>query len=275
MCKKLYYLLEQLKRINRINRTFFNKIESSSVGDNGFYIKFSNGKHFTGQKANKHLRRLHFLLKKQLRKRISADLMQVLFDIDFRYMSRKNHALNLKEGKYLGVKKGDVVFEVGAYIGYHAMRLSELVGNSGKIIAIEAIPSNYEIMKKNIEMNDIKNIIPINVAIWKNKGVIPMNMNEHQKNSAVENIVNANKKVDLPCDTIDNIFRKLNIKEVDFVRIQTNGAELEALEGMVEILEHRPKLLVAVPYKNKDVIQNLLNSKGYNTEFTGHSIFAE
>jgi hypothetical protein len=62
---------------------------------------------------------------------------------------------------------------------------------------------------------------------------------------------------------------------VNFIRIQTNGAELEALKGMVNILKLKPKLLVAVPYKNKNEIQNFLIEKGYKTSFTGHSIFAE
>lgn len=201
--------------------------------------------------------------------------MQVLIDIDFRYLGRSNHKMNLKEGKYYELQEGDVVFEVGAYIGYHAMRLSELVGKSGKVIAIEAIPANYEILKKNIELNNLKNVIPINVAIWKNSGVISMNLNEYQKNSISEEIVQTKKKEELPCNTIDNIIDELNLTKVDFIRLQINGAELEALEGMRIVIESKPKILAAVPYKNKDEIVELLKNKGYNTEYTGHSIFAE
>ena len=263
---KFYYLLDHLKRIVRINKTL--KIESSGVD----YIKLSNGKIFTGHKAKKHYKRLHFLLNKQLRKLVSPDLMQVLFDIDFRYMSRKN---NLKEGKYLNVKKGDIVFEVGAYIGYHAMRLSEFVGDTGKVIAIEAVPANFDIMKKNIELNNIKNITLLDMAIWNSKGVISMNTDEHQKNSAVGGVVSSKNKIKLPCNTIDNICKDLNISKVDFVRIQINGAELQALQGMEKTIKQKPKLLVAVPYMNKDKVIGLLESKGYSTLYTGHSIYAK
>jgi FkbM family methyltransferase len=275
MLKKIFYLKEQLKIIKRINSTLINIVESSIVNENISIIQLSNGRLFTGEQAKKHHRRLHFLLKKQLRKKIPATLMKVLFDIDFRYMNREDHFLDLEEGKYLKLREGDIVFEVGAYIGYHSMRLSELVGNTGKIVAIEAIPSNYDIMKKNIELNNLNNIIPINIAIWKNKGNISMNVDEDQKNSIAKNIINTKNVVGMPCNTIDNIFHELNLTKVDFIRIQTNGAEIEALEGMNKVFEHKPKLLVAVPYKNKDFIQKYLKSKGYVTKFTGHSILAE
>lgn len=275
MIKKLIYLREHLSRVHRINRTLTQMVETTRSNENVSYVKLTNGKIFIGQPSQDHYKKLHFLLNKPIRKKVPPELMQTLIDIDFRYMSRRNNAMNLKEGKFLELEKGDVVLEIGAYIGFHAMRLSELVGPTGKVVAVEAIPANYAIMKKNIELNKLNNITPINMAIWKNKGFISMNMNDHQKNSIVDNVVQSKKMMKLPCNTIDDIVKDLNLKKVDYIRIQINGAELEALEGMKNVIKGKPKVLAAVPYKNKDEIERWFAEHGYRTQYTGHSIFAK
>lgn len=276
MLKKFYYLYHQYKSIRAINRKLKNGIDSVGEYEGHKYIKLKSGKAFISQPSPNHLSRLHFLLHQSIRNIVPAELVQTLFDINFRYLGQGDTQLDLADGKYFDVNKGDIVFEMGAYIGMHAMRLSELVGESGKVIAVEAIPGNYELMKKNIALNGISNIEAHNFAIWKNKGTISFNLNEHQKNSAVENIVKTKSTTELPCDTIDNVFNNAKIDKVDYIRIQTNGAELEALEGMDEIFNKglKPKLLVACPYKNQQPIQEFLDGKGYKTSFTGHSILA-
>jgi FkbM family methyltransferase len=271
---KFYFLFKEIEKIFSINKNLSHQIDSCYKADNFYHIKLKNEKTFISYDAPKHLQRLHFLLKKKIRKVVPAEAMNVLVDINFRYLGQNNLKNNLKEGKYTDLKPGDIVFEIGAYIGLHAIKLSEIVGPSGKIIAVEAIPRNFALLKKNTEINGIKNITLVNLAVWKKKGAISFNLNENQKNSAVENVVKTKQKTDLPCDTIDNIFNEQACKTVDFVRIQTNGAELEAIEGMAKTLSLKPKLLVAVPYKNKDVIQQKLKNLGYQTTFTGHSILA-
>jgi FkbM family methyltransferase len=272
--KKLFFLIAQLKVIQRINQTLNNQVLSSGIEDEFHFIQLKNGKYFFSYESKPYLKRLHFLLKKSIKDKIHPNAMNVLFDIDFRYMSRSSKELNFKEGKYLDIQPGDTVFEVGAFIGFHAMKMSELVGKTGKVIAIEAIPSNFALLQKNIQKNNIQNIIPFNLAIWNEKGHIPFHLEERQKNSALKDFIKTKQTTDLPCDTIDNIFKDLNLTKLDFIRIQTNGAELEALLGMKEVLELKPKILVAVLYKNKEKIQEILEKLNYQTTFTGHSIFA-
>lgn len=275
MYHKLLHFKDQLKTVAAINRDLTSRVESSSTSGDDFFIRLNNDKRFTGFPAKKHFRRLHPFLNKKLRSKVTPELMQVLFDLHFRYVCSGGHPQNLKEGKYLKLNRGDVVFEIGAYIGHHAMRMAEIVGETGRVAAVEAIPANFEYLRKNVELNELKNVTPINLAVWNAKGTIAMNMDENQKNSAVDDVVKAKHSADLPCDTIDNIYADMDLDRVDFVRIQTNGAELEALKGMESILDKKPKILVAVPYKNKERIQNLLDRRGYRTTYTGHSILAE
>lgn len=275
MIKKIYYLGQQIITIVQINSSLKDKIDSAGKIDDYYYIKLKTGKIFVDYRSPYYLKRLYFLLNKRLKKVVSPECMNLLFDLKFRYLGQNNSVKNLKEGKYLELNKGDIVFEVGAFIGFHALRMSEIVGAKGKVIAIEAISENFELLKKNIEINKIKNIIPINKAIWNYRGSLLFHIDEKQKTSALNNIVKTKEQKKLPCDTLDNIYDELKLPKVDFVRIQTNGAEIEALKGMENILTGKPKLLVAVPYKNRNEVQKLLENYGYQTKYTGHSILAE
>ena len=48
-------------------------------------------------------------------------------------------------------KEGDVVIDVGAYVGMFTIRASELVGESGRVIAIEPEPRNFSYLERNTE----------------------------------------------------------------------------------------------------------------------------
>lgn len=51
------------------------------------------------------------------------------------------------------IKKGDIVLEIGANIGYYTLIFAKLVGEKGKVFAFEPDPTNFALLKKNIEIN--------------------------------------------------------------------------------------------------------------------------
>ena len=58
----------------------------------------------------------------------------------------------------LEVKKGAVVADIGAGVGYHVWRLSDLVGASGKVIGEDIQEGMIRLMKKNIDDRKLKNV---------------------------------------------------------------------------------------------------------------------
>src|SRR4030042_1016047 len=56
------------------------------------------------------------------------------------------------------VKKGDVVVDLGANIGYFTILAAKLVGSQGKIFALEPAPKNFEYLNKNIQLNKYLNV---------------------------------------------------------------------------------------------------------------------
>src|SRR5262245_64168503 len=58
----------------------------------------------------------------------------------------------------LDIKKGSVVADVGAGVGYHAWRLAEIVGPTGKVIAEDIQEGMIQLLRRNIEDRKIRNV---------------------------------------------------------------------------------------------------------------------
>ena len=70
------------------------------------------------------------------------------------------------------VKKGDVVLDIGANIGYYTLIFAELVGEKGKVYAFEPDPTNFDLLRKNVEINGYRNITLIQKAVSNKNGKI-------------------------------------------------------------------------------------------------------
>jgi len=58
----------------------------------------------------------------------------------------------------LDIKKGSVVADIGAGVGYHVWRLAEIVGPTGKVIGEDIQDAMIRLLKKNIDDRKLKNV---------------------------------------------------------------------------------------------------------------------
>ena len=65
---------------------------------------------------------------------------------------------------------GDTVIDIGAHLGLYSIMGSKLVGKNGRVIAIEAHPQNFEILKRNISLNGLANVRTLHCATFFEKG---------------------------------------------------------------------------------------------------------
>lgn len=256
------------------------KIKRSGVEEGLPFVELTDGKKFFSHFPDDVQRVLY-------RKFISADIKKVLCedainvaqDIVKRYLGPRTEEETQDSGKYFDFKPGEVVVEAGAFIGFYVVRASELVGEKGKVIAIEAVPENFEIMKRNVEANRLKNVVLINKAVWNASTKIKFYREGKQIGSITQEVVSTENYIEVQADTIDHLLEENDISKIDFIRIQLNGVELEALQGMDKTLSHHPKILVAGIYtKNGVPVQTLLkdylDKKGFKTQIWGGSVFA-
>lgn len=180
----------------------------------------------------------------------------------------------IEEGylRYYSPKKGDVVLDAGAYPGDLALYLSSLVGSSGKIISLEPDLENYNKMVKNLELNKIKNVILLNKGLWKKDDLLTLSSKDYGSSFKE----GGKDKVEVV--SIDSLMEKQKLKKIDFIKMDIEGAEIEAIIGAKNTLDkYSPKIAIA-SYHIRDgektalKLERMFSSGKYNcvTSFPYH-----
>lgn len=125
-------------------------IDSSGLSHDGIpWVRLDNGLVFYGYLPTRTQQYIYrYFIDRHIRDKLDEVAFAVACDIVMRYLGPQSRYDDIGQGKYYDLAIGDTVIEIGAYIGYYAMRAAELVGESGRVVAIEAIEDNAEILKK-------------------------------------------------------------------------------------------------------------------------------
>lgn len=124
---------------------------------------------------------------------------------------------------------GDTIVDVGAGIGEDAVVFSKFVGPTGRVIAIEAHPTTFACLQGTIARSRLSNVVAVQCAITDREGVLTMsNDSAHLANSMLKR----GSGVDVPAKTLDALWAELGVETVDLLKMNIEGAERPAMEGM-------------------------------------------
>jgi FkbM family methyltransferase len=140
-------------------------------------------------------------------------------------------------------KEGDVVVDIGAHIGLYTMISSKRIGANGKVFAIEADPRNFEILDRNIKLNNLTNVIPFNYIAYSKE--MELVLEEYARMLGLDGKP-SDKSVAVRVNTLDNLLRQNGINEVNWMKIDVEGAELEVLKGAHNILSNSKDISVFI-----------------------------
>ena len=142
------------------------------------------------------------------------------------------------------IKKGDIVLDIGANIGFYTKILSELVGETGKVYAFEPDKKNFSYLQHNA--GHLKNVTLINKAVSEKTGTITLYqsdlLNVDHKTYATEGYTS---KTEIECVAIDDFIPNHN---VDFIKIDIQGFEYFAFKGMKEIFNANDHLKIITEF---------------------------
>ena len=127
------------------------------------------------------------------------------------------------------INNDDVIIDVGAHIGLFALFASQFCKN-GKIFCYEPIKENYKILIENIEMNQIQNIFPNNLAVTKETSRVKIFLNDDQSGHSM--FIQNKNFVEVDSKSLSDIFIDNGIKECDFLKLDCEGAEYEIIESL-------------------------------------------
>ncbi|MFW2831522.1 FkbM family methyltransferase [Sphingomonas sp. ID0503] len=152
-----------------------------------------------------------------------------------------------------------VVIDAGANIGNHTVFFSKVLG-AAEVWAFEVMRETYRILERNIELNDLKNVRPLNVGLGAREG--RANLSRFKLSNIGGTEVTVAEDGLYPIRAIDSF----DIPKVDFIKIDVEGGQIDVLEGAKETLG-RCKPLVWVemraPYGEVEPGTAKLESLGY------------
>lgn len=156
----------------------------------------------------------------------------------------------------LKADKDDVVLDCGACWGDTTLYFAHEVGCDGKVYAFEFLPENIKILRQNIERNpDLKNRIEVVMhPVWDVSKKI-LNFVDHGPGTQVREHVNQQNTQACETIAIDDFVEQFNVSKVDFIKMDIEGAELNALRGAEKTLrKFKPKLAISAYHKPDDFV---------------------
>jgi FkbM family methyltransferase len=157
-------------------------------------------------------------------------------------------------------REGEVFIDVGGYIGSYSISAAKAVGPMGRVVILEPESNNRRQLERNLALNGITNCQVLPLAAWSASGTVGW----HQDNQPVWHRVEETQKDEtVNAVSIDDLVHRLSLTRVDWIKMDIEGAEVNALKGAEGTLRRfRPQLFIEVHETLKPVTE-LLSSFGY------------
>jgi len=146
------------------------------------------------------------------------------------------------------LKRGDIVVDVGAYIGYYSLLASRIIGSEGKVYAFEPEPQNWSLLNKNIELNGYNNILPLQKAVSKECGTTRLFISRWGTSHSLKGQDTGKGFIDVETTSLDEFFKDKN-HPIDIIKMDVEGAEMDALLGMGRIIKQNKNLKMFVEFR--------------------------
>lgn len=152
------------------------------------------------------------------------------------------------------VPQSKLFYDIGSNIGYYSLLAESLTKNSLKTYAFEPMPSAFDYLQQNININKFDSIIPVKLALSDSKGAATFHAIENPKFAGLPQLtgdgsLNGNSSqneskvtFDVAIDTLDN-FASLHASDgkIDLIKLDTEANEHKVLQGAKMVLaQHRP-----------------------------------
>lgn len=152
------------------------------------------------------------------------------------------------------VLPGDIVIDGGACWGDTSLYFACLCGEAGKVFAFEILPENLAILEQNIQDNpDLGGRIEcVRRALW-NRSRETLGYTSRASGTSL--LVGSKDDGSVETISIDEWVAQRALPRVDFIKLDVEGAELEALRGAEKTIRtFKPRLAVSVYHKEDDLI---------------------
>ncbi len=174
------------------------------------------------------------------------------------------------------VREGQIIVDVGGNFGWYSTLFSKIVGTTGTVHVFEPVPFIYAELERNLKLNSLgDNCTLNNYALWETNGTASINVFKDMPHghSSLSNLGMKEYQIfRIETKVFDEYVKVHGISNIDFMKLDVEGAELSVLKGALETLKRMENLKVvfevnddtsaAFGYVPSDIIK-LLKSVGY------------
>ena len=198
--------------------------------------------------------------------KVAKRLLRALFG--FRYFYVFIHLTRYRATHM--VSSGDTCILAGVFYTETVLDYSRAVGPDGKVVIVEANPENILRLSSAV---DAPNVVFINNAVWNTEGEMPFIASDghEQGYNRLDDIALQKfpyhmdpepKTLTVDTATLDNIAKRVGADAISHINLTINGAELQALDGIGEIMAASNDLRIYINSEDPDpaqaVIQKLI-----------------
>ncbi|HLA12088.1 MAG TPA: FkbM family methyltransferase [Pyrinomonadaceae bacterium] len=162
------------------------------------------------------------------------------------------------------VQAGEVVFDIGANVGFYSLLASVRVGPTGAVYSFEPLPQNTKLLKKHLQINKIQNVTVLEVAV----SSFETRSRFDDTSGPASGHFSKKGRLQVQCVSIDFLVSRGRVRPPNCMKIDVEGAEAQALSGAEAVLQaYQPKIFLSThgPEARRDCTE-ILRGFGYHLE---------
>ena len=171
------------------------------------------------------------------------------------------------------VKQGMTVIDIGAHIGYYTLLFAKCVGAKGRVFSFEPHPGNFEMLRKNVQLNHLTQVQTLDQAVFSRAGEITISVPDDQPNSGNGSVCldKGVRQFRVHAVSLDAFCEEYLIRP-DVLKMDVEGAEYEVLRGAQRVIaQFRPKMLIELHHFDGNLeahpVPDLVSGWGYHIDW--------
>ncbi len=137
------------------------------------------------------------------------------------------------------VGNGDVVFDVGANVGWFTLLAAKLVGRTGRVVSFEPEQTNFALLSKSVGMNGLNNVTAFQRCASNFDSEATLHLaaavNMPGSHSTVRDF--GQGSISVPASRLDTISANLGVDRIQVLKIDVEGAEPQVVLGAMSLIE--------------------------------------
>jgi len=187
-----------------------------------------------------------------------------------------NHEAEVQQLLATVLRPGMVYYDAGANVGFFAVIAARLVGPSGQVVCFEPLPANARQIEYNAHLNGFSNIVVRPEALGGNNRLEVFQTSAEPTWGSLATVGKppdqASGQISVSVRTLDSLKAAEGLRAPDIIKMDIEGAEVEALEGAAETLKSSRPLLVIELHDTNLPVTSFLESLNYDSAVLGSDI---